>query len=237
MQATILLDVYNFLDLAVQTEIVTSLEDLIKQAASVDIDYVDLRLYGGWFEDGLLTVHASKLVADIVGIRFPMQHPKGHRLLRGRIGLATGPAALSGRQYGGTLTSRSGLKAIRLMDDKQPDGCASEENCAVRALKRLTKRSTSRCPTALCEVQNKDAFRHKEQKMVDTMMAIDTLHLAASFPQQRVIVASDDVDLVPALEVAANSGGDVSLISRRVPDLHGVDFLCTHSQWTGYSRG
>lgn len=72
--------------------------------------------------------------------------------------------------------------------------------------------------------------------MVDTLLVLDTLHLATAATPSRVVVASDDADLVPALDVAANSGCDVTLIARQPPELHGLVELFPTVAWRGAAR-
>jgi uncharacterized LabA/DUF88 family protein len=236
MQASVLVDVYNFLDLAVPGEVLHNVLVLIEDATSVETDFLDVRLYGGWYASQLMTNHASQLVSDLASLRFPMRHPKGAGLLRGKITLVEGPAALAGRQYRSTLKERAGLKRVMLLDGNVPAACVARDSCAVQALRRLARKHTSTCPTASCNVQNQEAFRHKEQKMIDTFLVLDTLHLAARRPHQRVLVASDDLDLVPALDAAAHAGGDVTLIARSAPDLEGLQQLFPTISWRGSAR-
>ena len=236
MRASLLVDVYNFFDLSVPQETVRDLLILIEDSATPETEHLDVRLYGGWFEGGILTRHASQLVSDLSSIRFPMQHPKRVGVLPGRIALADGSLALASRAYGGTLRQRSGIKRVALLDGQLPRSCAEPQNCAVQALKKLARRDST-CPTTTCSVRNHEAFKHKEQKMVDTLLVLDTLHLAAASPAARVVVASDDLDLVPALDVAAASGCDVTLIARQAPDLNGLQEMFPTKAWRGTARG
>ncbi len=236
MRASLLVDVYNFFDLSVSQETVRDLLILIEDSSTSETDHLDVRLYGGWFEAGILTRHASQLVSDLSALRFPMRHPKRSGVLAGRIDLANASLALAARSYGGTLRQRSGLKRVAFLDGQLPTSCAYPEDCAVQALKKFAKRRDSTCPTATCSVRNHEAFKHKEQKMVDTLLVLDALHLAASSPRPRLVVATDDLDLVPALDVAAASGCDVTLIARQAPDLNGLQEMFPTMAWRGTAR-
>jgi hypothetical protein len=71
-------------------------------------------------------------------------------------------------------------------------------------LQRITRRSQRECHVDGCAVKNEEAFVLREQKMVDSMICCDLIALSAG--GATLIVMSDDLDVVPAVAMAASNG-------------------------------
>lgn len=175
--------------------------------------HIEVRFYGGWLDEGLLTNRASELEAALASsTSFPIAHPTQSGLLRGSLQLATRLAAIPGFQWAHTLRTRVGLPRIRLADQPYPAGCAHRDGgCPVKAVQKLAGRPRRECSASGCRVTNEDAFRVSEQKMVDVMLACDTLAFAGS--DWNVLVLSSDLDVLPAVAFGASQDrGEVLLI-------------------------
>jgi hypothetical protein len=172
-------------------------------AADPNIAMVSIRLYGGWMQDGMLTAFASTLQTVISASSFfPIKHPKKEGLLRGTIDLATRLLGVPAIEWDDTRRVKSGLPRIRLAKETLPSKCINPDVCPATALNRFTKHKSKLCPTAGCSVTNAEAFQTVEQKMVDTMIACDTIFLAVDGGQGYVLVVTDDSDAVPAVALA-----------------------------------
>jgi hypothetical protein len=215
----ILVDFYNFYDHLPGSSL-EWLQHELNQLVSIalnchpDADRVDIRLYGGWLQNSVLTAAASELQAVIsAGRYFPMKHPLFPRLLRGEVTLATRIFVVPEVEWTDTLKLRRGLPRIRLSRDDSSGKCANPEACPVRMLNKFTKERKKMCPVEGCSVTNEEAFIAIEQKMVDTMIACDVIGSALDKEIAATIVISDDADIVPAVAMAAKiSHGKVRLV-------------------------
>jgi len=175
--------------------------------------FVEVRLYGGWLEDGVLTRYASTLQSALGGSNpvFPIPHPNRTGLLRGSLELVTRLAELPHLEWRHTLRRRSGLPRVTLADRPYPKGCIHESSaCPIKALQKLARRPNRQCHEIGCHVTNTGAFKVPEQKMVDVMLACDIFHAGAN--ASSVVVVSSDMDLLPAVAVmSARLGGRVAL--------------------------
>jgi hypothetical protein len=195
-----------------------------------EAERLDIRLYGGWLDEGVLTNRASALQSAVAAMPlFPTPHPLREGLLRGSIELVTRLVAVPSIEWGHTRRVQDGLPRLRLAESPLPLGCKGDlTSCPLRTVHRFSLRSGRTCHIEGCAVQNREAFRVIEQKMVDILIACDAMALAAADPPLRVFVMSDDLDVVPAVAMASYvSGRPVNLVrtSVRAQQLYGDDLL------------
>lgn len=169
---------------------------------------IDLRLYGGWFEEDKLTRNAQELSVQLAA-HFPY-------LLRYRDGQTTYPVTITASLANSlevlpkkllhhTFRMRPPARRI-LCDDPQHHGCAESPCKLAPTLMFLTNKV---CPQAGCSVTPKKILRGTgEQKLVDTMLVADLLHIAASKEPAIAVVTSDD-DVWPGLIGALIAGTHV----------------------------
>jgi hypothetical protein len=192
-----------------------------------DARRIDIRMFGGWLEDGVLTRRGSELQAAVASARFfPFRHPSGPGLLRGSVELATRLAAVPDIQWNHTLRERVGLPRVRFRDGTYPNACVHvSQECPLRAMRRFSTSHGKECSVAACSVTNAQAFRAPEQKMVDVMIGCDIVAFAAT--GARVLVLSSDMDVLPAAAMAATmTSAEVAIwrVARYSADLY-VDEL------------
>jgi hypothetical protein len=224
-RTALLLDFYNFYprpDLDQSTAWVgNEINRMVTAALAVDAatTFVDIRLYGGWIEDGLLTRDGSALQAAVATANpFPLARHDGHGILRGEVTLVTRLISVPLLEWGHTRRTAAGLPQLRLADSPLPSGCAgSLDTCPLRAVYRLSRRRARQCHVSGCTVSNEDAFKVVEQKMVDVLICSDALAFAVGVvPRANVVILSDDLDLVPAVAMAAeHSQHAVELVRSR----------------------
>lgn len=170
-----------------------------------DVEWVTVRFYGGWRQADALSRSASDVLGlvALAGI-FPMVIPRTLRVVRGVVGLATELLSAPRVPLGDTLRRRSGPPRVRLSQTPFPSGCAlAHQDCPAKAVARFTKAAGKVCPSSTCNVTAGAAFQTNEQKMVDTLLAADLLHLVNEPHVTGVLVVSSDTDLLPPLVQAA----------------------------------
>lgn len=186
-----------------------------------DSSHIEILLYGGWLQDGVLTRRASELQASIASARFfPFAHPQRQGLLRGNVALATRLSSVPELEWAHTLRERQGMPRVRFRDGGYPLACLHRSNtCPLRTIRKFSRAHDEMCHATGCSVTNGGAFRAPEQKMVDVMIACDVIDRAMS--GLRVLVLSSDLDVLPAIAMASKlPRGEVAVL--RV-DRHSAD--------------
>lgn len=173
-----------------------------------DVEVIQLRFYGGWVMNGLLSRQASELSSALsVADPFPSRHPARSGVLHGSVELALTLLAVPNIDLGDTVRPRRGLSHVRLSGAPVPAGCVKHPtSCPATILRRFTRRWSSRCSATGCPVTNRDGFIRLEQKMVDTMLTCDALHACDRLGLSALAIMSTDVDLMPCLLSVAQSG-------------------------------
>jgi len=185
-------------------------------AQSPDVNDLNLRLYGGWKTESLLSRRGSDVAALMPEVDpFPMVLEKG-RILRGSLRLATGLVSQPAFELDDTFRTRASPPRLRLSTTPVPEGCASAEHdrCPVRSFARMTSNPDRLCPGDDCAITARSAFTAYEQKMVDTMLTCDLVELASN-GSAIVSVVSADTDFVPSLLYARSRS--LSILQLQVP--------------------
>ena len=168
---------------------------------------VRFRLYGGWFEGLHLSRRAQRLSAAIDS-RFPR-----------RMSVVSGELAV-------TLMVTVEL-ARRLVDDRIDlthtyrrwstpptlsclaapfEACARPGQCALSGLAPFV--NNAQCPVPACGVTPPAVLKKEEQKLVDSMLVVDLVHLAETRSEPIVLASSDD-DMWPGIRAALLRGAQV----------------------------
>lgn len=194
---------------------------IVGEALDIDasIEYVIIRLYGGWMEYGLLTPLASLIQQEISRAHFfPLTHPKKSGLLRGNIILATSLISLPSMTWENTRKQRNGLPRLRLDRAMVSEVCETNtERCPIKILERFSKKRGKLCSIPGCSLTNDTAFRVVEQKMVDVILSCDILFLADQPNVSSIIILSDDFDIHPAIALASAKSQKNILLSHNNP--------------------
>lgn len=198
-----IVDIDNYLDCAemIKSENnfkikINEILDIILNDAS---DFYLIRLYGGWYADGVLTRNGSEIQKFITSSNyFPLSaHGK---IIRGEIELASSLNFFDGFNFTNTYRIKNGLPKINLDKNHLNTHCTSlSTNCPARLLSKFTSKKNKQCGVNECEVVNFSAFKHSEQKMVDTMMSIDIVDYGENNNVNFIYVLSNDTDLVPSV--------------------------------------
>ncbi len=233
---TVLIDFDNFFpgEIAAREQLDQDLRRAVDCALNVEpaLTHVEVRLYGGWLENGVLTGRASELQAQVGAPSFAARHPRQPGLLRVTTILVTRLAAVVDLEWGHTLRSRLGLPQLRLADRPRPADCVDHEQCPVRIVRSMSRGRQRQCSIDGCTVMNADAFLVREQKMVDSLLVCDTISYSQT--SSALVVLSNDLDVLPGLVQAANSQACISaLVLVRTASEHTVGLYDAHLERMG----
>ena len=171
---------------------------------------VIIRLYGGWYENDLLTRRAEKLVGNCPAspLLFDFRnHDKQHSWVV-KSELAFGLLSVPGVHLMHTYRRRQKLTGIGVADPITA-GC-DPLRCRILGIEELIK--TNRCPD--CGTPANKILWRTEQKLVDVMLATDVMTLAL-IPDALICIVSSDEDFWPVLF-------HVSCNYKRIYHMHGI---------------
>ncbi|WP_412062123.1 hypothetical protein [Rubrivirga sp. IMCC45206] len=200
------------------------LADAVCAAAPELPDVLDIRFYGGWYAlDAEADTHdptprAQELMAALTA---PGDFPFVYRYVlpdqptayvRVRASLARSLLVDPARDLVRTLRPKALSQLLRPRSVRERCEHADTGQCCLRGLPGLVRHRA--CPD--CSVPSADLVRQgEEQKLVDTMIAVDLVYAAAS-PGGAALVSSDD-DFVPPIWQSVATGGTVYHVHTR-PD-------------------
>ena len=185
-------------DLNNTNKLTTTINNLITKSIHNDkVDYCLIRLYGGWHSNEILTNRASEILQTLGRHDF-FPIVKDFKIIHGEIELASSMYHIGNLIWGDTYIRRNGVPSIKLDSETLDIHCNQENvNCPARLLRKFTKRKNKQCHITDCTVINSKAFIVSEQKMVDTIMAIDIIDYSREKKVSHLLVFSDDIDLIP----------------------------------------
>ncbi|MCR9249411.1 MAG: hypothetical protein NXI20_03275 [bacterium] len=189
----------DYFDIENQTSLISAINEIISVCLKVhETDFILIRLYGGWYNNGLLTNRASSILQALGSSNFFPIKKKNGKICRGKVDLAGSLHAIPDMIWPDTYTRRKGLSHIRIDNEALEKHCIQDRpNCPAHILRKFTKTKNKKCPSEGCEAINKDAFVVGEQKMIDTMMSTDIIDLAGIDQVGKLCIFSDDTDLIP----------------------------------------
>lgn len=177
---------------------------------------VDIRLYGGWYAENVLTQRAQTLVASLAA-DFPRPVPTGQKKR---------PQVVARAELAFSLAAEPNVHLVNTYRRKQARRVACEHpanagcvNTSCPLLPIHAFFAKKRCPDTGCQIRPTDLVYREEQKLVDTMMSADMFHAATQRRSPLVVVSSDD-DLWPAIRTTLLQGITVlhvHTIARRTP--------------------
>ena len=168
--------------------------------------------------DGEYTHGASKVLEAVSHVDlFPLYStdPSG-TIIRGEIGLANSLLALPRLTWHHTSAVLRGAPRLRFASNRKACPRIEEgDGCLASQMVKFSKSKGSVCPSDGCTATNGDTFERLLQKMVDTLMVCDLLHIAKlPCDRQKIIVATDDWDVLPGIAAAAEGNAAITWIRR-----------------------
>lgn len=185
------------------------LRDIVLNHPSVD--YIDVRLYGGWYQDNVLTRMGSQVMSEHLTMDlFPIVMDN-QRIIHGS---QTVVESIHGIDYiwYNTYREKKGIPRLILNRNSHSELCENNKNhCPVHILERFARKQTRICSIEGCETSNGDAFIQMGQKMVDAMMVCDIISFSSSEKVESIYVLTDDVDLFPALAIGHSNNPSLDI--------------------------
>jgi uncharacterized LabA/DUF88 family protein len=171
------------------------------------IEYIHIKLYGGWYKEHSLTKKASVLQQLLSKVNvFPKVH--NGKVLNGKIDLVSSLHDIPDYTWGFTYKEKNGIGRIRINHELIDEPCNSNRDlCPKFILYKFTKTKGTKCHLPNCENFNKDVFKGIEQKMVDTLIACDILSIVNDETAIGIALYSDDQDHFPSLAMASRKIG------------------------------
>lgn len=164
-----------------------------------------LRLYGGWFNKSNASRNAQALVAEL-GATFPIQMVVSDATssikLPCRAEMAYSLACDPGVTVTHTYRPRS-LPPALTCSAPPFTGCANPGACPVVPLHDFFH--SGQCSVVSCAVSPEVILTKPEQKLVDSMIIADLIHLTRASTEQLAVVSTDD-DILPGIRLALLQG-------------------------------
>lgn len=216
MTGLIIIDFDNFYkqELKLESEYNLGLEfqKLIREIINnyPEIDLINLRLYGGWYNQSSLTNKASILLQLLSNINiFPLLFNNNSRRVNGVIELANSLIQIPELIWKDTFKEKKGIRKVKVRRDRLGAICMSDPlNCPPQIIRRFTKKKTKQCWINNCNIIQRDIIKEMQQKMVDTIMACDVISTCEDATIKVVQVVTDDTDILPSLLIAKSKMGD-----------------------------
>lgn len=168
---------------------------------------IRFRLYGGWF-DGANLSRRAQAMAPVLHNDFPRKISTPHAragfvIARAELALALEIAPTTYLTH--TYRDRALPHNVRCAS-LPFSGCTTVASCPLAPMHALLR--DERCPEPGCTVQLSALLTRPEQKLVDTMLAVDLLHFSQATAETLCIVSTDD-DVWPAIQATLLQGTTV----------------------------
>jgi hypothetical protein len=153
---------------------------------------LDLRLYGGWYEDDKLTRRAQELSVELSDFPYPLwlKDRTPAQLVPIGASLAQSLEALPKKLLHATYRKRPPPRRFSC-EDPSTNGCANNP-CPISSFAAFI--NTEQCPTPGCRITPKALLRGVgEQKLVDSMLVSDMIHLSRQDAAVVIVTSDDDV--------------------------------------------
>lgn len=184
--------------------IVDRILSMLPASLTDTISRAECRFYGGWFIGPHLTKRAqllgAELAKDFPATMMSRRIPVAAELARS---LLIDPS----NDLRNTYRERQGAPTVTCRHPVN-QGC-SVSDCPMAALTVALKEN--RCPVVACLVRPRELLERNEQKLVDSMMVVDSL-FASQTRQQSVALVSSDDDLWPSVHSLLAGGHNIYLV-------------------------
>jgi hypothetical protein len=166
----------------------------------------DVRFYGGWHARQALTPRGSRLLMEVQQyFPFVIRDVPNSRVLTINAFVAEGMISLPQQILPHTYRQRPENPRSSSVKNKRALNCL-HNGCPADALASLF--DTGACPVSSCSRSIGDLITKSEQKLVDTMLVADTIHLA-SVSERKIILVSSDDDMWPGMLSAMQLGATI----------------------------
>lgn len=169
---------------------------------------VIFRLYGGWFSYARLSRTAQRIAPQLrqdFPRRMTVVDEAGAHTLLVQVELAWSLTFDPGVAITHTHRQRSVPPQLRCVSTPFP-GCVAPSSCRIMGLEPFIREAS--CPANNCTVVPQMVLTREEQKLVDSMLVVDLVHLAQTTTEPLVVVSADD-DLWPGIRFVLLHGTSV----------------------------
>ncbi len=191
-------------------EVVTRILDILGAKHLSRERRVECRLYGGWFEGTTMSRIAQRIASDLRR-QFPIRMAvAGWGRSKDRTMLVHAELARSlicDPLATVTHTYRQRSLPPRLECATAPFAeCAVPTRCPIASISSFMREG--RCPVDGCSVAPESILTRPEQKLVDSMLVVDLVHMALQ-TREPIAVVSADGDLWPGIRYALLRGARI----------------------------
>lgn len=212
--------------------VVQAIVDAIGPSVLMGTHRLTVRLYGGWLTDTGTSPAAQRLAGAVGTFPRAVQVTDGTKSVSLIVSVVFAYSLLCepAVHFPGTYRERSPTNLMCLPGPFASCGAAGA--CVLNGLPAFI--NAGRCPEPSCSLLRDDVLSRPEQKLVDTLLIADLLHLAHTNAQDPLVVVSTDDDMWPGIRLALLDG-------HRVLQIHPVPGRSLHSRFivrlpSGYSQ-
>ncbi len=165
-----------------------------------------IRLYDGWFDENGQGTELHGLIRQHLRGAYPIRR-RGYRLF---VDQAEAPIAANEERILHTFRVQAGLTRYHLsIVTDSPSACANRSHCGINSLRSWAK---GQCPVPNCPIMVVDTAHYRQQKLVDTALVADLVWAASR--RRKILVVSDDEDVLPGLITARAFGSKIGWVCR-----------------------
>jgi hypothetical protein len=195
------------------TDLAIKVLETVAAEVTDEMRRVRLRLYGGWFEEDRSSRTAQRITPEIAdGFPLPVSTVVGIPnpvVLNAELAVAILSRPTEALTH--TYVRRARVANVYCKDPPY-EGCSSPDACPVQDFHAFL--SQQKCQQSACSIVPDDVVQRAEQKLADTMLAVDLCTLAA-LRTSKVVVLSDDYDAWPAILASLSWGTEIIQLRSR----------------------
>ncbi len=223
----VLVDYYNVPRAASHQGLAYLAERILAKVSPVasPVGTLDLRLYGGWDSRNRMTPEGQSLSVEMRSA-FPKILRIAKTQVRLTMQLAQSLEALPGKTLPNTLREEPLGKVKCQTPSRTTCRCTQ---CPIDPMAAFL--NSGACPVPGCIAEPHMLLSRREQKLVDTMIVADLIHLAGRGETPIGLVSSDD-DMWPGILCALNIGATVIHLHTRTPIIPTAYLTQTSGQYT-----
>lgn len=205
MSLSILLDYDNLNYLDKSRDLLYLADKLIRKLDFQEVGErsIQIRLYGGWYENNSITKKAQILRTEIIR-NFPATNTfsDNKTTVRVNIELALSLYAVPQVDFFNTYRRRGNPSGIAC-EDPRALGCTQSICPIVNVYDFFTNNRCIKCNN----VKTDDIIFRQEQKLIDTMLTTDLIDIAVA--NKKVCLASSDDDMWPGIYYSISKGAKI----------------------------
>lgn len=181
----------------------------LPKSISATLGTCEVRIYGGWYEEALMT-HLAQDVSIRIQEEFPaiIKIPLSEgRLIQFRTNAELAFALYQEPSHHLFNTFRKKAVPSNIRFAKPLDVGCTNSSCILHLAKKLLQKN--KCPIDTCSTTSSELVYRHEQKIVDTMLTCDLIYASQSNSNIHIMLVSDDDDFLPPIRTALLNGSQI----------------------------